>query len=126
MNDKDAGSSVWDEGIFTDNPMLFYLYYFPVGIEEQKPKELNSLTLLVTPNPLSQRLNISYALPRQGNVSLMLYSIDGRLVKMVYEGHKNSGIHNENLNFSGIANGIYFVILETATDYKSCSVVVIH
>jgi hypothetical protein len=126
MNDKDAGSSVWGEGIPTDNPMLFYLYDFPVGIEEQKPREFDNLTLQLAPNPVSHRLTMSYALPQSGNVTLKLYSIDGRLVKTRPRAHREAGSHIEYSDLNALANGIYFVILETPTCTLSCPIVVIH
>jgi hypothetical protein len=126
MNDKDPGSSVRGEGLPTYNPMLFYPYYYPVAIDEHKVEKLNDFTLLSTPNPVSQNLNISYALTQSCNVSLKLCSIDGRLVKTIYDGHRKAGLHKENVDCTGMGNGIYFVILKTATGKESCSVVVIH
>jgi hypothetical protein len=126
MNDKDAGCSVYGQGVPTDNPMLFYLYSFSIGVEGQKPILPSSLMLHIAPNPAARKVNISYTLPQPGKVTIDLYSIDGRLVRTICEGHKNAGIYRENIDCTGIANGIYFVILETATNKESHSVVVIH
>jgi hypothetical protein len=130
LNDKDAGNAAFppDPGaILTDSPLLFYLYKWnPYGVEEISTTTPPKLSMNVTPNPSTRNAQIAYTLSSAGNVSLKLCSIDGRLVKTIYDGHKNSGVHKENFDFSGIANGIYFVILETATAKASRSVVVIH
>lgn len=125
MNDRDAGSSVWTEGIFTDNPILLYPCRFPAGVEERGYGESTKLVLRIAPNPVSDRLHISYALSRNSTVSLKLYSIDGRVVRTIRGGHEDAGIHREILDLRGIASGIHFLILETATERESRSVIVV-
>jgi hypothetical protein len=126
MNDKDAGCSVYGQGIPTDNPLLFYPYSFSVGAEEQNAALHPSFLLNITPNPAANKITISYTLLKPGNVSLKLYGIDGRLVKTIPNGYKEAGSHTEYLDLSALANGTYFIILNTPGCKKSFSVVVIH
>ena len=46
------------------------------------------------PNPASGAVNISYVLPRSGNVSLVVYDVCGRVVKTLARGHQQGGTHN--------------------------------
>jgi hypothetical protein len=126
MNDKDAGCSVYGQGIPTDNPMLFYPYSFSVGVEEQNAALHPSFLLNITPNPAANKITISYTLLKPGNVSLKLYSIDGRLVRSIPGIHGEAGCHSERLDLSTLANGTYFVILETPTFERSSPIIVIH
>jgi hypothetical protein len=126
LNDKDAGVSAFPPYV-TDNPLLFYLYRWnPPGIQEHNTAMIEKLNIFVSPNPFSRSTKIIYTLPNTCNVSLRFYSIDGRMVKTIYDRNEAAGVHQEILDLSGIANGIYCVVLETATGKESCSVVVIH
>jgi hypothetical protein len=129
LNDKDAGNAAFppDPGAtLTDSPLLFYREWWCYEVETNSTITPMKFSLSVAPNPSTRNTRIAYTLSSAGNISLKLYGIDGRLVKTIYDGHKNAGVYKENLDFSGIANGIYFVILETATAKASRSVVVIH
>lgn len=113
MNDKDAGSSVYGEGIPTDNPMLFYPYCFSVGVEEHEPKGPVNSMLHIAPNPASNRSVITYTLPVSGRYALGLFDVCGRLIMDIDAGKKPSGHHTKVLNPDGLPNGTYFVVLET-------------
>jgi hypothetical protein len=130
LNDKDAGFAGYppDPGALpTENPLLFYLYKWnPPGIQEYNAKISERFGLEVTPNPVVHRSKLTYAIPYSTNVSLKLFSIDGRLVSVIYDGCKNAGIHEHNIDCSGLANGIYFIRFETATTKESHSVVIIN
>jgi hypothetical protein len=127
LNDKDAGNAAYppDPGAtLTDSPLLFYLYAW-VGIEENNTQEPRRLTLNVAPNPFRNNTVISYALPTAGNVSIKLYGIDGRLVENVYNGRRDAGVYTANVDARQLANGTYFVVLETANEKVTSSLVVV-
>ncbi len=88
--------------------------YAAVGIEESKVEFPEKIALNVFPNPVVQRSNIRYTLPTSGDVSLKLFSVDGRLVKTIDQGHKAAGLHFVSLNTNDFASGTYFIILECA------------
>jgi hypothetical protein len=126
MNDKEAGSAVFgDLTAYTDNPMLFYLYPWGTGIEENNAGTPRKLTLNVAPNPVKRHTALSYALPAAGNVSIRLYSVDGRLVESIYDGRQDAGQYTENVDAGQLANGTYFVVLETANEKITSSLVII-
>ena len=65
------------------------------------------------PNPASGAVNIRYALPRSGNVSLSVYDICGQKVNTLAQGQKQGGVYN--LTWRGndsqgrkVPAGVYF------------------
>jgi hypothetical protein len=120
MNDKDAGSSEWNEGMPTVNPMLFYPCWIPLGIEEPKTTKYVNPVLRIVPNPASDHSVITCNISVSEHYVLKLYDTSGRLIATIDEGHKPSGRYAEVLNLNGIPNGTYFVLLET--DYSKYSI----
>ncbi len=92
-----------------------------VGIEENKTETSKTIALSVTPNPAMMTSKISYALPTAGYISLRLYGADGRLVKTLDQGFRTAGTHI--VNMQDLANGLYFIRLETPTGSASRSMV---
>ena len=60
------------------------------------------------PNPFNPATKITYALPKTGNVHLVVYDILGREVATLVNGVKQAGIHTVDFNASNLASGIYF------------------
>lgn len=64
------------------------------------------------PNPFNPTTHIAFDVPRKSDVSLRIYSIDGRLVKeMKYEKLK-AGYHTYHFNASNLSSGIYLYRLK--------------
>ncbi len=126
MNDKQPGSAAFgDVNGWTMNPMLCYLHHWGIGVEEHGTEAPRKITLNVRPNPSRQNTAISYALSVADNVSVKLYSVDGRLVQNVYNGLRDAGAYTENIDARQLANGTYFVVLETSDQKISKSLVVV-
>ncbi|MGB9720513.1 MAG: T9SS type A sorting domain-containing protein [bacterium] len=51
-------------------------------------------------------------LPQSNNISLKIYTIDGRLIKVIDAGYRNEGIHTINYPFKELSTGIYLIFLE--------------
>ena len=64
------------------------------------------------PNPFNTNTNISYTLPESGFLEIIVYDIQGRLVKTLHSGWHPVGIYYINFNASHLANGVYFIRLE--------------
>ena len=64
------------------------------------------------PNPFNATTNISFDIHKSANVTLNIYSIEGRLVKSLFKGYVPAGNHrfvwtgNDNLN-QPVSTGIY-------------------
>jgi hypothetical protein len=94
------------------------------GIEENKTELPKKLALNVAPNPVHGHAALTYTLPNAGNVSMKLFSTDGRLVRDLEHGFKEAGVYTVNVNTSDLASGMYFAVLETAGKTISNTVVV--
>jgi hypothetical protein len=64
------------------------------------------------PNPFNPTTTINYALPRDGNVTISIYSVNGEKVKSVLNQFMEKGFHTvewngTNQNGSPVSTGIY-------------------
>ncbi len=92
--------------------VYFNLLYASVGVEEREVEFPEKISLNVFPNPVVQHSRIIYTLPVSGDISLKLFSVDGRMVKIIDQGHKAAGLHIVSFNTNEFASGTYFIILE--------------
>ncbi len=70
------------------------------------------------PNPFNPSTTIEFALPKSGEVNLVVYDILGRVVKELVSGVFEAGNHKVNFNATNLASGIYFYKLK-AGDFVS-------
>jgi len=108
-------------------PSRWYVGRHPiVGIAEHKTQTPKKLALNIAPNPVQNQTSIAYALPKSGNVSLTLYTADGRLVQTIDQGYKNAGYYTNTLDTRELANGAYIVVLKTDNKNINGKIVVAH
>ncbi len=116
--DQMAGFIVQSQGQSTNNPMVVHWVpaniLRPDGVADSRSFTLTRAELSATPNPFSNRTRISYALPKDGNVSLVLADITGRPVRTLVNGHKPAGRYSLTLNLGELPAGVYFCTLKTA------------
>jgi PKD repeat protein len=72
------------------------------------------------PNPFNPETMIRYSLPFAGKISLMIYDVRGRLIKMLAAGGKAAGEHfvqwnGRDNNGQPVASGVYFYRLEAVS-----------
>ncbi|MBV5312085.1 MAG: T9SS type A sorting domain-containing protein [Prolixibacteraceae bacterium] len=65
------------------------------------------------PNPTNGITNIAFTFATTENVVLSVFDVTGRLVKMVDEGKKASGVYTYQIDLSQEQAGVYFLILKT-------------
>jgi hypothetical protein len=70
-------------------------------------KKLNSLGQNY-PNPFQSETLIQYSLAEAGRVSVSLYDMNGKLVKVLVNGLRESGTHSIRFNSAALRSGIYF------------------
>ncbi|HEY3217428.1 MAG TPA: FlgD immunoglobulin-like domain containing protein [Candidatus Eisenbacteria bacterium] len=71
------------------------------------------------PNPFRAHTQIRFALPRSGNVRLIVYDVMGRAARVLVDGHTSAGTHQ--VSWDGrddaghsVSSGIYLLRLETS------------
>jgi hypothetical protein len=67
------------------------------------------------PNPFNPSTTINFALPKSGNVTLTVYDILGREVKMLVNDNLQAGYHKVVFNASSLASGIYFYRIQAGS-----------
>jgi len=63
------------------------------------------------PNPFNPTTNIHFAIPKEGDVSLKIYDVTGRLVQTYFDGTMKAGLYNAEVDASNMASGVYFYTL---------------
>ena len=61
------------------------------------------------PNPFNPQTTISFALPKDADVSIKVYDINGRLVSSLVDKKYEAGNHKILFDGTGIASGVYFI-----------------
>jgi hypothetical protein len=85
----------------------------PVGIAEMKDDVVNLHFKLAPTIVTDGNCTIMFTMPHAGEVSVNLYDATGRLIENVVDGRLEAGEHDYSINTSALANGAYFVTLET-------------
>ncbi len=71
--------------------------------------ESDEYKLMLSPNPASEILTISYVLKETTTINIYLTDLSGKEILKISKGKQNSGKYNLELKTSEIAKGIYFV-----------------
>ncbi|MEA3432003.1 MAG: C25 family cysteine peptidase [candidate division WOR-3 bacterium] len=70
-------------------------------------------SLSLYPNPAKNDMNIRFGIPREEKVSLKIYDVSGREVKMLVDDRLEAGYHIIKLDSENLPSGIYFARLVT-------------
>lgn len=71
------------------------------------------------PNPFNPQTTIRFYNPKQGNASLKIYDINGRLVETLHQGQLEKDWHELTWRAKGHASGAYFVRLISGTETRN-------
>jgi hypothetical protein len=110
------GDTVFSRGIRTDGTGFDTLTLIapPSGVAERKPAGIQpALSLKTWPNPFSDRLALSFALPRSEQAWVMLYNASGQRVATLAQGVLPAGEHQACWKAREAASGVYFCVLRT-------------
>ena len=73
----------------------------------------------VYPNPFNPVTNISYGLPLDGNLKLVIYDLMGRQVDILYNDIQHAGYYQIIWNAHHHASGVYFVKMTSGEYVKT-------
>jgi hypothetical protein len=103
---------------------LKLVYGKHVGFEKEMPEPQLSERLPAQaalgrayPNPFNPNVSLDFTLPAPGDVRLLVYDVNGRLVRRLVVGEKRAGVHTAVWNARDdaggrVTSGVYFVRLE--------------
>ena len=77
------------------------------------------------PNPFNPVTTISYDLPKDSEISLTVYDVEGRKINTLSQGLKSAGSHSEEWSANGLPSGVYFIKLDAEQFIQTQKVVVI-
>ena len=63
----------------------------------------------VYPNPFNPITTLEFGIPIDGNVSIEVYNIQGRMVKVLTDRLMDAGYHSVTWNADSYSSGVYFV-----------------
>ena len=70
------------------------------------------------PNPFNPATEIKYELMTSGEVTLIVYNIQGKKVRTLIDERQNSGSHSVNFNAENLPSGLYFYSLRAVNATK--------
>lgn len=82
-------------------------------VTEATPREFNLSPAY--PNPFNPETNLTFSLPADGHVSLVVYDTNGRQVATLYNGFYSAGIHHATFGVGNLPSGVYIVVLTSGT-----------
>ncbi|NQU05248.1 MAG: T9SS type A sorting domain-containing protein [Calditrichaeota bacterium] len=89
-------------------PILSLFYLNPITHCHQ-PSFFNQLF----PNPFNSSCRLSYELPFNTKVSIVLYDVAGRFIKKMVNQNQRAGYHNCLIEASDLSSSVYFVRFST-------------
>ncbi len=124
-DDIDGQQRDGDPDIGADEISLSPILYRPLTSQDVGPSYLS--TVLNTefpepearhamiqgyPNPFRSAVSIDFTLEQPGHVQLSIYDLLGREIATLMDGSRSRGDHSALFDGSGLAPGIYFVVIE--------------
>ena len=82
-------------------------------ISDVKEIQENQLKGQLFPNPIISFGHLKYQLEESSKVSIKMFNIHGEEVANIFEGFKNAGSHELEINRNHLNAGIYFVVIES-------------
>jgi hypothetical protein len=122
VNDTIRDSTLTDitftEGIAADSNLAIVEFEYVNGSIQISPSvgvvEVPSNVPLVFqlfqnyPNPFNPSTTIRFAIPRAGNISLILYNVLGQEVRIILNEVKTAGVYSVDIDAKTLSSGVYF------------------
>jgi len=113
VNDTDE-TLTW--GNTTDDEMMLLFVHFTAEAlvtDTEDVVEEEAVQLNVFPNPARTQTTVNYNLPKNADVLIELFDVQGKRISEVVRATQTSGSYNHSLDVTkvGLSNGIYFIQL---------------
>jgi hypothetical protein len=93
-----------------------------IGISENSPKNI----FTICPNPVTAQSNLNYSLNDFSDVTINMYDITGKLVRVLFDGNQNAGNYSLPISLNGkVKHGIYFIKFYTGKNQYTENVLIL-
>ncbi len=75
-------------------------------------KNVNQVSITITPNPANPSTTINYSIVRPGDVDLSVYNMSGQKIATLVDDYMSAGTHSAVFNGANLASGVYFYRLK--------------
>jgi aminopeptidase N len=116
--DKEPSLVVFDP----NNDILLKSGTTVTGIADEKADKPN-FSLTISPNPFTDVSKIGFNLDKPAFVTFELFNNTGMKIRTLSEKYFISGDHSIEFKSDGLPDGIYFVVLRTATQTESIKII---
>lgn len=101
-----------------DTTLVRRAYYGASGVSIEEPTAVPSGVRLDQnyPNPFNPVTTIPFTLDQSRNVSVRIYSRNGKLVQTVTQQRYQAGDHTVQFDASGLSSGVYYYVLEAGPE----------
>ncbi|MBG0859551.1 MAG: T9SS type A sorting domain-containing protein [Bacteroidales bacterium] len=113
MSYSEGADRCWIDDIFLPNSAV---------TQVEKSLSINNYKAIAYPNPVEKYLTLKYLIESKEKISISLYDITGRLIKLLNDDYKEPGIQTETYNLEGISNGLYVIKIQNNENRISSSV----
>jgi len=100
---------LWDGSLYVWNVSTIRHYQYDessLNVQEWI-NNANAWELVIFPNPTSTTLNVRYNLPKEDELTIALFDMQGKLILQKKLGKQVSGEHQETLDLTSIPQGTY-------------------
>ena len=77
------------------------------------------------PNPFNPETNLTFDLPAAGNVSLVIYDVNGREIVRLVDGWRQAGVYEAAFNASSLSSGVYFARLQAGNFQQTRKIILL-
>ena len=109
------GSLINDMGHCGGPASLWYLWDWPMPVENESTVLSEYVLMQNYPNPFNPSTTIKYGISERTFVELKIYDILGREVASVINEEKDAGYHEINFNASKLSSGVYLYQLKAGS-----------
>ena len=80
--------------------------------QTQSSKESKDFNVETYPNPFNPTTSIKYSVPVDGNISVKVFDVTGRMVADLFTCYKSAGVYTEKFDGSNLSSGMYYLRIE--------------
>jgi len=91
--------------------------------KEEFETQFSEIDFVLYPNPVKNTININYNLPENQKIKIAIYGVHGKELSILKNAIQISGNHTLQFDASSLAEGIYFIKLNTMKSTNSAKFV---